>query len=214
MKKADNFDSSKWLVENKITTQSRLNEDEEKRGFYVTMKSKDGLGKSTLTNLPNHANQTYSGALRSIERLKDINGRKGKKYIYYVSDTNGNPLDKDGNIINEESRLNEDEDLFTYNNRGQGSGSDSKTQKGTPISVNDIEPEMNVIISYDFDSGQGSGSQGTETLSGKVKSVTSDKVFISIDDAKLNKYTKKYQAMYKRDGKGISKRNITKITTL
>jgi hypothetical protein len=28
MKKADNFDSSKWLVENKITTQSRLNENE------------------------------------------------------------------------------------------------------------------------------------------------------------------------------------------
>jgi hypothetical protein len=26
MKKADNFDASKWLVENKITTQSRLNE--------------------------------------------------------------------------------------------------------------------------------------------------------------------------------------------
>ena len=28
MKKADNFDPSKWLVENKIITQSRLNEDE------------------------------------------------------------------------------------------------------------------------------------------------------------------------------------------
>ena len=27
MRKADNFDSSKWLVENKITTQSRLNEN-------------------------------------------------------------------------------------------------------------------------------------------------------------------------------------------
>lgn len=27
MKKADNFDSKKWLVENKITFQSRLNED-------------------------------------------------------------------------------------------------------------------------------------------------------------------------------------------
>jgi hypothetical protein len=26
MKKADNFDSSKWLIENKITTQSKLNE--------------------------------------------------------------------------------------------------------------------------------------------------------------------------------------------
>jgi hypothetical protein len=28
MKKADNFDSTKWLTENKITTQSRLNEEE------------------------------------------------------------------------------------------------------------------------------------------------------------------------------------------
>ena len=28
MKKADNFNASKWLVENKITTQSRLNENE------------------------------------------------------------------------------------------------------------------------------------------------------------------------------------------
>ena len=28
MKKADNFDSSKWLLENKITFQSRLNENE------------------------------------------------------------------------------------------------------------------------------------------------------------------------------------------
>ena len=109
MKKADNFDSSKWLVENKITFQSRLNEDEEKRGFYVTMKPKDGsYGKSTLTNLPNHINQTYCGALQSIERLKAVDGKKGKKYTYYVSDTDGNPLDKDGNIINEESKLNED----------------------------------------------------------------------------------------------------------
>jgi hypothetical protein len=30
MKKADNFDPAKWLVENKITTQSRLNENEDK----------------------------------------------------------------------------------------------------------------------------------------------------------------------------------------
>jgi len=28
MKKADNFDPSKWLVENKLTTQSRLNENQ------------------------------------------------------------------------------------------------------------------------------------------------------------------------------------------
>jgi len=117
------------------------------------------------------------------------------------------------NKITTQSRLNEDEDLFTYNNRGQGSGSDSRTQKGTPMSVGDIEPGMNLIISYDYNSGQGSGSAGTKTISGKIKSVTSDKVFISIDDAKLNKYTKKYQVMYKRDGMGISKRDITKISS-
>ena len=29
MKKSDNFDASKWLVENKITTQSRLNENDD-----------------------------------------------------------------------------------------------------------------------------------------------------------------------------------------
>ena len=29
MKKADNFDAKQWLVENKITFQSRLNENEE-----------------------------------------------------------------------------------------------------------------------------------------------------------------------------------------
>jgi hypothetical protein len=27
MKKADNFDAGKWLVENKLTTQSNLNEE-------------------------------------------------------------------------------------------------------------------------------------------------------------------------------------------
>ena len=36
MKKADNFDTKKWLVENKITFQSRLNENEEtKKGTYA-----------------------------------------------------------------------------------------------------------------------------------------------------------------------------------
>jgi hypothetical protein len=35
MKKADNFDSSKWLVENKITFQSRLTENFEKTHEYL-----------------------------------------------------------------------------------------------------------------------------------------------------------------------------------
>ena len=110
--------------------------------------------------------------------------------------------------------LNEEEDLFTYSNTGQGSGSDSRTQKGTSISIDDVEPEMNVIISYDYNSGQGSGSSGTETLSGKVKSVTSSQIFLIPSADRLAKYKKSYQSMYKRDGKGISKRDIIKITTL
>jgi hypothetical protein len=47
MRKADNFDPSKWLVENKITTQSRLNEDktslnitpQQKRAFTQEIKN-------------------------------------------------------------------------------------------------------------------------------------------------------------------------------
>jgi len=36
MKKADNFDASKWLTENKITTQSRLNEGSDTYPFQAT----------------------------------------------------------------------------------------------------------------------------------------------------------------------------------
>ena len=39
MKKADNFDPSKWLVENKITFQSRLNENEEESEIIKFLKS-------------------------------------------------------------------------------------------------------------------------------------------------------------------------------
>ena len=38
MKKADNFDAKQWLVENKITTQSRLNETEINEGFQKNYK--------------------------------------------------------------------------------------------------------------------------------------------------------------------------------
>ena len=76
--------------------------EEEKKGHYVTVKAKDGSHKSTLTNLPNHADQTYSDALRSIERLKAVDGRKGKKYIYYVSDKDGNPVSNPSGITEED----------------------------------------------------------------------------------------------------------------
>ncbi len=43
MKKADNFDPSKWLVENKITFQSRLNEDEEENIISFLKSNKQEL---------------------------------------------------------------------------------------------------------------------------------------------------------------------------
>ena len=102
MKKADNFNASKWLVENKITTQSRLNEDEEEKKYYLSAKSKDGKKHEVFKKNPNYIKTTYDSALKLINSLK-----KPKHYTYYVSDIDGNPVDKNGNIINE-SRLNED----------------------------------------------------------------------------------------------------------
>lgn len=102
MKKADNFDAGKWLVENKLTTQSRLNKDEEEKKYYLAAKSKDGKKHEVFKKNPNYIKTTYNSALELINSLK-----KPKHYIYYVSDIDGNPVDEDGNIINEESRLNE-----------------------------------------------------------------------------------------------------------
>jgi hypothetical protein len=200
MKKADNFNPGKWLVENKITTQSRLNEAKDPDSV-VSQEARDMFYNAVAKVMKD----LYQADIMDNDIIDDYLGTEGG-LLGDAIEAFLHPEDLD------ESRLNEDEDLFTYNNRGQGSGSDSRTQKGTPMSVGDIEPGMNLIISYDYNSGQGSGSAGTKTISGKIKSVTSDKVFISIDDAKLNKYTKKYQVMYKRDGMGISKRDITKIS--
>jgi hypothetical protein len=88
--------------------------EEEKKGHYVTLKAKDGSHKSTLTNLPNHADQTYSDALRSIERLKAVDGRKGKKYVYYVSDKDGNPVSNPSGITEEDILREADEIVAAY----------------------------------------------------------------------------------------------------
>jgi hypothetical protein len=83
---------------------------EEEKKYYITLKSKDGKGGGTLHNLPNHINNTYSDALRSIERLKAVDGRKGKKYMYYVSDKDGNPVSNPSGIT-EEDILREADDI-------------------------------------------------------------------------------------------------------
>ena len=99
---------------NKHTLEKEEPMEEEKKGHYVTLKAKDGSHKSTLTNLPNHADQTYSDALRSIERLKAVDGRKGKKYIYYVSDKDGNPITQGKEIEEASVILNRDEVYAKY----------------------------------------------------------------------------------------------------
>jgi len=102
--KTDYEDAFEHFLGQKYEIKEEMEAEEEKK-YYITMKSKDGKGGGTLQNLPNHIRNTYSDALRSIEYLRN-NFKKGKKYTYYVSDIDGNPVDEDGNIINE-SRLTE-----------------------------------------------------------------------------------------------------------
>ena len=60
MKKADNFDANKWLTENKITTQSRLNENEMQNmssaypqyDRFEFRKFKDNLGMKVYEKYP------------------------------------------------------------------------------------------------------------------------------------------------------------------
>jgi hypothetical protein len=53
MRKADNFDAKKWLVENKITTQSKLNEDEE------LGTPSEGMHNTLLSYIRQDARATY-----------------------------------------------------------------------------------------------------------------------------------------------------------
>jgi len=97
--------SEEGVINDKPMMENIGEDAEEKKGHYVTIKSKDGTQKVTIKNLPNHVNKTYKGALSSIEDLKSIDGRKGKKYIYYVSDINGNPIDPPVDVASEEGAI-------------------------------------------------------------------------------------------------------------
>ena len=77
-------------------SESHLNENEEEKKYYLAAKSKDGKKHEVFKKNPNYIKTTYDSALELINSLK-----KPKHYIYYVSDIDGNPVDKDGNIINE-----------------------------------------------------------------------------------------------------------------
>jgi hypothetical protein len=99
MKKADNFDASKWLVENKITFQSRLNENEEFSDDFPS------LDYNTITNFIK--SKGYKITSYYYDGGFDVND--GEYFIGVFDDhiavTDGNGQVKD--IPFNESRLNE-----------------------------------------------------------------------------------------------------------
>ena len=67
MKKADNFNPGKWLVENKITFQSRLNEDKQELLDFIKINSKEivkqlGNGAYKLSNIDFDTNGDVSAS--------------------------------------------------------------------------------------------------------------------------------------------------------
>jgi hypothetical protein len=83
MKKADNFDAKQWLVENKITTQSRLNEDE--NNFEIGDKFK--VTKSPDSKIMQYLKSAFSAFydIKIQPQLGDIfevlpNEFEGKEY--------------------------------------------------------------------------------------------------------------------------------------
>ena len=92
MKKADNFDAKQWLVENKITTQSRLNEDESNFEIgdevkYINPTNHKEFKKdiSFFTNTPKNPNKPFEVYIedQAIGKVVDIDTEKGILYILF-----------------------------------------------------------------------------------------------------------------------------------
>jgi len=110
MKKADNFDAKKWLVENKITTQSRLNEVNQPYKVISKETKKSEFGDEIYDNYKLELNDemytTPDELTFQLKTLGYVSSPKGKEldfdklgnYFYYVetiiSDENGNQLEK------------------------------------------------------------------------------------------------------------------------
>lgn len=77
-----------------------------------------------------------------------------------------------------------------------------------------IKPEMNVLISYDYNMGQGSGSAGTNSITGKVRSISATNLILTLTAGELQKKTKKYQVKYKKEGFSVPIRDIRSIVIL
>jgi hypothetical protein len=103
MKKADNFDASKWLVENKITFQSRLNENEEFSSDFPS------LDYNTITNFIK--SKGYKITSDYYDSGFDVNNGE---YFVGVFDDHIAVTGDDGQVKDipfNESKLNENEGL-------------------------------------------------------------------------------------------------------
>lgn len=94
MKKADNFNAGKWLVENKLTTQSRLNEDENSfnpKAQYIINLYKEMGDQSPEKNIIDNNYIMTVGGMVSMEEIEDIFGKglmdiDKKKLKYWLED--------------------------------------------------------------------------------------------------------------------------------
>ena len=155
MKKADNFNASKWLTENKITTQSRLNE-------MATMIKK---------NSP-------FGSEKPLQVGDTI------MWKTYSNDDRGMGSSVSGRLIGKVVKI-----LGTANLQAE----DIKTGDLYKVSLTELTRVPNVgdkiEATLSYNSGAGSGSQGSNKISGIVKKVNPEKFSMIIQTENSDKPT-------------------------
>ena len=155
MKKADNFDASKWLIENKITTQSRLNE------MATMIKKNSPFGSEKPLQVGDTIMwKTYSNDDRGMG--SSVSGRLIGKVVKILGTANLQAEDiKTG-------------DLY-------------KVSRTELTRVPNVGDKIEATLSYN--SGAGSGSQGSNKISGIVKKVNPEKFSMVIQTENSDKPT-------------------------
>ena len=155
MKKADNFDASKWLTENKITKQSRLNE------MATMIKKNSPFGSEKPLQVGDTIMwKTYSNDDRGMG--SSVSGRLIGKVVKILGTANLQAEDiKTG-------------DLY-------------KVSRTELTRVPNVGDKIEATLSYN--SGAGSGSQGSNKISGIVKKVNPEKFSMIIQTENSDKPT-------------------------
>ena len=155
MKKADNFNASKWLTENKITTQSRLNE------MATMIKKNSPFGSEKPLQVGDTIMwKTYSNDDRGMG--SSVSGRLIGKVVKILGTANLQAEDiKTG-------------DLY-------------KVSRTELTRVPNVGDKIEATLSYN--SGAGSGSQGSNKISGIVKKVNPEKFSMIIQTENSDKPT-------------------------